>query len=54
MSGFKLIYPGCVIHSACEAHVSFKMERGSYVGQGRGSRREVVEGLLVFVSVGSH
>lgn len=30
------------------------MERGSNVGQGRGSRREAVEGPQVFVSAASH
>lgn len=54
MSGFKLIYPGCAIHSAGEAHVSFKWNVGSYVGQERGGRREAVEGPQVFVSAGSH
>lgn len=31
----KLIYPGRAIHSACEAHVSFKMERGFLCGPGK-------------------
>lgn len=44
VSGFKLIYPGCAIHPACKAHVSFKMERGSYVGQGRGEQEGGGEG----------
>lgn len=35
----KLIYPGCAVHSACEAHVSFKMERGFLCGPGGGQKR---------------
>lgn len=48
----KLIYPGCAIHSASEAHVSFKWNVGSYVGQGSGNRREAVKGPRGFVSAG--